>query len=145
MRLQLALVEDPTRSYVSCDRWRDGDQITNSQPLGQWCKKVVQTKSVSKKCVTIEDVSIQVQADLVSYVPPLIPIPRQLQRNGQASETNAVSTSTKDDLLPSSVTVDAKLELERTRWLLQATKQYFFDRFLPDELNEIGLHKGMPG
>jgi len=31
------------------------------------------------------------------------------------------------------------------RWLSQATKQYFFDRFLPDELNKIGLHKGMPG
>jgi len=49
LRLQPALAEDPTRSYVSCDRWRDGDQITNTQPLGQWCKKVVQTKSVSKK------------------------------------------------------------------------------------------------
>lgn len=26
-----------------------------------------------------------------------------------------------------------------------AAKQYFFDRFLLDELNEIGLDKGMPG
>jgi hypothetical protein len=74
----------------------------------------------------------------------LIPIPRQPQQNGQASETNAVSTSTEDDLLPSSVTVDAKLELGRTRWLSQAAKQYFFDRFLADKLNEIGLHQGIP-
>lgn len=80
-----------------------------------------------------------------SYVPPLISIPQQPQRNGQASETNAVSTPTEDDLLPSSVTVYVKLELGRTRWFSQATKQYFFDRFLADELNEIGLHKGTPG
>lgn len=73
----------------------------------------------------------------------MILIPRQPQQNGQASE--AVSTSTEDDLLPSLVTVDAKLELGRTRWFSQATKQYFFDCFLADELNEIGLHKGIPG
>ena len=47
--------------------------------------------------------------------------------------------------MPSSVTVDAKLELGRTRWLSQAAKQYFFDRFLAGELNKIGLHKGIPG
>jgi len=50
------LLSPKTQHDHTClDRWRDGDQITNTQPLGQSCKKVGQTKSVLKKCATIED------------------------------------------------------------------------------------------
>ncbi|OCL03236.1 hypothetical protein AOQ84DRAFT_156444 [Glonium stellatum] len=164
LRLQAVRIEEPQRSYVSCERWRDGKEIPNTLPLGKWCQKAVQRKSISKKCATIEDAPIQVQADFyallarlgdnfsrkfdyagMSYLQPLIPILGQPQQNGRDSKTNPASTSTQEHLLIPLVEGKVqKLDVDRSKWLSQVTKQYFFDRFLPDELTKIGLHKGMP-